>query len=173
MRESTAGTHVGPLASAGILLGTGLGGFVDGVLLHQVLQWHNMLSSRLPPTNLIDMKINMVWDGLFHVFTWLVTALGLILLFRAGRRPDVPWSARVLLGGMIAGWGLFNFVEGLIDHQLLGIHHVHPGSGQLAWDLGFLASGVLFMAVGFVMIRQARRASHPPRPGTLHPHAAE
>jgi uncharacterized membrane protein len=29
----------------GILLGIGLGGFVDGIVLHQILQWHHMLTS--------------------------------------------------------------------------------------------------------------------------------
>ena len=29
----------------GLLLGIGLGGFVDGILLHQILQWHHMLTS--------------------------------------------------------------------------------------------------------------------------------
>lgn len=29
----------------GVLLGLGLGGFVDGILLHQILQRHHMLSS--------------------------------------------------------------------------------------------------------------------------------
>jgi nucleoside-diphosphate kinase len=28
----------------GILLGIGLGGFVDGIVLHQMLQWHHMLT---------------------------------------------------------------------------------------------------------------------------------
>jgi uncharacterized membrane protein len=31
--------------TAGILLGIGLGGFVDGIALHQIFQWHNMLSN--------------------------------------------------------------------------------------------------------------------------------
>jgi uncharacterized membrane protein len=52
------------------------------------------------------------------------------------------------------GAGLFNFVEGLIDHQILGIHHVKPGSNQLAWDLAFLASGVLLIAVGWIMVNR-------------------
>jgi uncharacterized membrane protein len=148
--------HYGPLISAGILLGTGLGGFVDGILLHQILQWHNMLSSVRPPTDLIEMKYNMVWDGLFHAFTWIVVCIGLWRLWLVGTRADVPWSARTLLGSMIMGWGLFNFIEGLIDHQLLGIHHVHPGVGELAWDLGFLAFGVCEIAAGLVMIRAGR-----------------
>src|SRR4051794_35429080 len=29
----------------GTILGVGLGGFVDGILLHQILQWHHMLTS--------------------------------------------------------------------------------------------------------------------------------
>lgn len=148
--------HLGPIISSGILLGTGLGGFADGILLHQILQWHNMLSSVRPPVDLVSMKYNMLWDGLFHAFTWLMTVLGLARLWRAGRRADVPWSGHAFVGALILGWGLFNFVEGLIDHQLLGIHHVHPGAGELAWDLGFLALGVLQLGVGTVMIRSAQ-----------------
>lgn len=161
--------HQGALISAGVLLGTGLGGFVDGILLHQILQWHSMLSSRLPPTDLVTMKINMFWDGLFHAFTWLMTVLGLGLLWRAGQRPEVPWSTRTLLGSLAIGWGAFNAVEGLIDHQFLGIHHVHPGEGQLLWDLGFLLSGVLLIAGGWALVRAGRedtlaRGAVPPGP---------
>lgn len=28
-------------AAAGILFGLGLGGFFDGIVLHQILQWHH------------------------------------------------------------------------------------------------------------------------------------
>src|SRR5687768_7387851 len=146
---------------AGILIGIGLGGFVDGILLHQILQWHNMLSSHTPPTDLVAMKYNMVWDGLFHALTWIMCATGIALLFRAARRPDVPWSGRILVGSMLGGWGLFNFVEGLIDHQLLGIHHVHPGDAQLAWDLGFIAFGLAEIAGGWWAIRSGRPDSMP------------
>jgi uncharacterized membrane protein len=149
-------THHGAIISAGILLGTGLGGFVDGILLHQILQWHNMLSSVRPPVDLVEMKYNMIWDGLFHAFTWTVTAIGVWRLWAAGKRPDVPWSTRTFVGSLILGWGLFNFIEGLLDHQLLGIHHVHPGAGQLAWDLGFLAFGLIEIAGGWWAIRAGR-----------------
>src|SRR3954464_455032 len=90
------------LISAGLLLGIGMGGFVDGIVFHQILQLHNMLSARRPPTTVVNIEINMVWDGLFHAFTWLTTAVGLLMLFRAGRRTDVPWSGSILLGGMLA-----------------------------------------------------------------------
>src|SRR3954451_11934492 len=99
------GTHDGAILSAGILLGAGLGGFLDGIVLHQIMQWHNMLSTVRPPTDLVTMKYNMVWDGLFHAFTWSMTATGLAMLWRAGQRSDVPWSTRVFLGALCMGWG--------------------------------------------------------------------
>lgn len=92
------------LIAAGLFLGIGLGGFIDGIGLHQILQWHNMLSSRIPPVTLVAMKYNMIWDGLFHALTCTMTVIGVALLFRAGRRA-APWSGRVLLGAMLAGWG--------------------------------------------------------------------
>jgi uncharacterized membrane protein len=148
--------ETGPLVAAGILLGAGLGGFADGILLHQILQWHSMLSSVRPPTDLVSMKYNMVFDGLFHAFTWMTTAVGVARLWRAGARSDIPWSTATFVGSLLVGWGLFNSVEGVIDHQLLGIHHVHPGSAELAWDLGFIGSGVLMLLAGFVLIRRGR-----------------
>ena len=150
-------THSGAIISAGILIGVGLGGFIDGIVLHQILQWHNMLSSVVPPVDLVSMKYNMVWDGLFHALTWLMTAAGITRLWLAGRRADVPWSTSTFVGSMATGWGLFNFVEGVIDHHLLGVHHVHPGGGELAWDLAFLASGILLVGLGWMGIRRGRR----------------
>lgn len=147
----------GPLLAAGVLLGTGLGGFVDGIVLHQILQWHNMLSSKIAPTDLVAMKQNMLWDGVFHAATWLMTAAGLALLWRAGQRSDVPWSTRAFVGALALGWGLFNVVEGIIDHHLLGLHHVHPGRDELAWDVGFLVFGAMLAAGGTLLIRAGKR----------------
>jgi uncharacterized membrane protein len=149
-------TRASAIISSGILLGAGMGGFFDGILLHQILQWHNMLSSVRPPTDLVAMKYNMFWDGMFHAFTWLMTSLGLARLWYAGKRADVPWSSRTFAGSLLIGWGLFNSVEGVIDHQLLGLHHVHPGQAQLAWDLGFIASGLLMLGVGWMAVRAGR-----------------
>jgi uncharacterized membrane protein len=155
-------THRGAILSSGLLLGAGLGGFLDGILLHQILQWHNMLSSVRPPVDLVSMKYNMLWDGLFHALTWTMTAAGLVRLWRAGRRSDVPWSGRTFAGASIMGWGLFNLIEGLVDHLLLGIHHVHPGEGQVAWDIGFLCLGLLQTAIGQALIQAGKADTTPP-----------
>jgi uncharacterized membrane protein len=144
--------RLGPLVAAGALLGIGLGGFVDGILLHQILQWHHMLTARLPATDLVNLKVNMVWDGLFHAFTWLTTVAGLALLWRATGRSDVVRSTPAFAGSLALGWGLFNVVEGMIDHELLQIHHVHPGDEQLSWDVAFLVLGAALIAAGWTAI---------------------
>lgn len=72
-----------PLISSGILMGAGLGGFFDGILFHQILQVHSMLSARIPPVDVVSIKVNMMWDGFFHAAVWLMTLVGLAMLFRA------------------------------------------------------------------------------------------
>lgn len=146
-----------PLITAGTLLGIGMGGFVDGILFHQLLQTHNMLSARLPKTSIANMEVNMFWDGMFHALTWTMTAIGLAMFWRAARRPEVPWSGKTFVGALFLGWGLFNLVEGLIDHHLLHLHHVVERLGVSAFDYAFLASGIVFIVGGWAAIRSARR----------------
>jgi len=159
-----------PLISAGTLLGIGLGGFVDGIVFHQLLQVHNMLSAKFPvsgdmdPRSLaVNLEINMFWDGLFHVFCWFMTAIGLGLLWKAVRRPGVMLSTPAFVGSLSLGWGIFNLVEGIIDHHLLHIHHVTETANHLVWDLAFLASGVVLVLIGGWLILSSGRESELPR----------
>lgn len=158
-----------PLVAAGVALGVGLGGMLDGIVLHELLQWHSMLSSVVPRHDLAAMHVNMFWDGMFHALMWLVTAAGLALFWRASRAPAAAWSGRLLAAGMLAGWGAFNLVEGLIDHQWLGLHHVKPGPTQLAWDLGYLASGVVLLLVAAIVGRAPAARAITRRPRTEVP----
>lgn len=143
---------------AGILLGLGLGGFFDGIVLHQVLQWHHMVSSvGWPPDSLRNLQVNTLADGLFHGVAWLFTAAGILDLWRRGRRRHAPWPWRALAGAVLLGFGLFNLVEGVVDHHLLGLHHVNetaPPGRWLLWDLGFLAWGAAMVAGGWGLLRQ-------------------
>lgn len=160
---NTPRTHDGALIAAATLIGIGLGGFVDGILFHQILQWHHMISTPVPPTDLVGVQVNMVWDGFFHTFCWIMILVGLVLLWRAVLRAEEPWPTRMFVGSLLVGAGLFNVVEGIVDHEILGIHHVHPGSGQLAWDLGFIATGVVLLCVGAWLVRSASSAAPSPR----------
>lgn len=160
--KETAGTWLGlprpgkRLIQAGILLGLGLGGFFDGIVFHQILQWHHMVSDHADPSIAGDLEFNVMMDGFFHAATYLFTIGGIVLLWRAWSRPAVAVSGRTLAGATILGWGLFNLLEGGLNHHLLGIHHVRAGGpgGTLLWDLSFLLWGVLFVAVGYLTVRR-------------------
>ncbi|PPS43602.1 DUF2243 domain-containing protein [Chroococcidiopsis sp. TS-821] len=153
MVVSKATQRYSPLIVAGVFLGLGLGGFFDGIILHQILQWHHMLSSIRPATTVSELELNMLGDGLFEAGTWVMTIVGVALLWRAGKREDVPWSSRTFFGSILVGAGLFNLIEGLIDHQILGIHHVKPGANELIWDISFLAIGAILATIGWLLIR--------------------
>jgi len=96
-----------------------------------------------------------------------MTAVGLGLLWRASKRADVLWSTRALVGSLAIGWGLFNLIEGIVDHHLLGIHHVRSGPDQLAWDLAFLAFGAALVIGGWMLTRPTPRPRMAARPGTV------
>jgi uncharacterized membrane protein len=66
------------------VLGLGLGGFVDGIVAHQLLEWHHMLSSRYPPTSEHHLRLNMVGDGVFHAGCLVLVVVGVFLLARLG-----------------------------------------------------------------------------------------
>ncbi len=146
------------LITAGILFGLGLGGFFDGIVLHEILQWHHMLTGiGYPDTTVAGLKINTLADGFFHLGTYILTVGGLVVLSLALERGKLSWSSRIFGGALLMGAGIFNLVEGVIDHHLLGIHHVKPGPNELAWDLGFLAVGALLAFIGWLLLGAGRR----------------
>jgi uncharacterized membrane protein len=149
----TGSTSDGSAVTVGtILLGIGLGGLFDGIVLHQILQWHHMLSAHTPPDSLASLEQNTLADGLFHAVAWVFTLIGVLLIWGAMRYgASMGWSR--LTGGLLAGWGGFNLVEGLVDHHLLGVHHVRLGPDQLLYDVGFLAWGAIMLAGGTVLLR--------------------
>lgn len=143
--------------AAGILLGLGLGGFFDGIVLHQILQWHHMVSTPTPPDTLENLQINTLGDGIFHAATWILTVAGVSVLMSSNGARHESGGTRTLIGGMLAGWGLFNTAEGVIDHHVLRLHHVRPGPDEMLYDLGFLVWGVVMLVLGLAMVRRAAR----------------
>ena len=147
------------LIVAAILLGLGLGGFFDGIVLHQILQWHHMVSTPTPPNTLENLELNTLGDGIFHAATWLLTLTGVLVLTTSNGARHQEEGGRTLIGGMLVGWGSFNVVEGLVDHHLLGLHHVRPGPDELVYDVGFLIWGGIMLLVGVALIRRARQSA--------------
>lgn len=151
---------------AGIILGLGLGGFVDGILLHQIIHWHNMGSAALPPTTIDAMTDNMRWDGFFHAAVWLLTATGVYWLLLDARRGRPLPDAKAFTGLLILGWGLFNLVEGIIDHHFLGLHHVRDLPAHVPlYDWLFLGIGGLgFILLGWLLARGPMTVDMPSAP---------
>lgn len=153
-----------PLTTAGTVLGIGIGGFIDGIILHQILQMHEMLSNKIPATDYIGKSINMFWDGIFHAFCLIVTIIGIILLWKVSKRSNADHSGRLLTAGLFLGWGIFNLVEGIIDHQILQLHNVieYAHNHQPANYL-FLGISVVMILFGYMIIRSHHRSHHWPQ----------
>src|SRR4028118_2311462 len=88
----------GPVIAAATLIGIGMGGFIDGILFHQLLQWHQMLSAKIPPDTVVNKNVNMFWDGVFHAFNWLTTLTGVIMLWRLVNRENVSKASPLFYG---------------------------------------------------------------------------
>jgi uncharacterized membrane protein len=114
--------------------------------------------------------VNTLGDGLFHAFTYVVTVVGVFLLWSGARQRHAPWSTSPLIGLLLIGWGAFNLVEGVVDHLILGIHHVNetvPREQWIWWDLAFLVWGVAMIVIGWWLFRTDQNEHE--RPGIGEP----
>jgi uncharacterized membrane protein len=144
-----------------LVVGIGLSGFFDGILLHQVLQWHHLLSL-VPGEPFRDIGTQILADGLFHVLMYLITAAGLWLLWR--RRGELASDAggwRSVAGGGLAGFGLWNIIDVGFFHWTLGIHRIRVNvPDPLAYDVAWLAAlGLLPLGVAWLLLRDRRSGS--------------
>lgn len=123
---------------AGGVLGFALGGFFDGILLHQVLQWHHFLSL-VPGEALRDIRVQILWDGLFHVAVYAVAAVGLALLWRARGGFAASGADRRLLAAALLGFAAWQAVDIVVFHWIVGIHRIRVDvPDPLLWDVGWL-----------------------------------
>ena len=81
------------IRTAALLLGFGLGAFLEGILLHPVM-------------------------GTFYIFVWAVTAGGVLTLWLGIRGPGPLPSGRIFMAYALIGWGVFNMLEGIASHDL-------------------------------------------------------
>lgn len=136
----------------GIGLGVALGGFFDGILLHQILQWHHLLS--LVP-GMTDLRTQVLWDGYFHALMYVLAAVALWGLWRM----RLEGSGRALAGALLVGFGLWHVADSVLSHWLLGIHRIRVDSdAPLVWDLiWFTAFGLAPLALGWLVLRRRGR----------------
>jgi uncharacterized membrane protein len=147
---------------AGFLLGFALGGFFDGILLHQVLQWHHLLSG-LEGSAFRDLRVQVLADGLFHALMYVLAGVGLWLLCRARGELADPRADRVLLATALLGFGAWHVADGVLSHWILQIHRIRMDTANpLVWDLiWFFVFGVAFLAAGWLLQRRTGAAGTP------------
>lgn len=92
-----------PLSITAIILGIGIGGFIDGIFFHQILQWHGMFTNKLPADTIIGKSVNMFWDGIFHLLTLTAVIIGVVSLTRMLRIHNINCSPKLVWGGFFAG----------------------------------------------------------------------
>ena len=129
---------------AGFVLGLGLLGAVDGVVFHQLLQWHHVVDHP-------DHSLEMVSDGIFNALVAALMVWACVKIFRDAKYDRLAHSWRTFVGAIITGGGAFNLVEGLVNHQILQVHHVKPGPNEFVYDMLFLLSGVVLLLIGYLV----------------------
>jgi uncharacterized membrane protein len=156
---AAAPTSPREFVAGSLTFGFGLGGLADGIVLHQLLQWHNLISEQLPRDSQAALEQNLFWDGVFHLSTTLILVLGFLLIWHGWERQERVTGNLAALGGLtLIGWGGFHVVDQLVFHELLNLHNIHEDAQNVAlYNWGFLAIGLVLAAGGWLLLRTRGR----------------
>lgn len=134
------------------LTGFALGGFFDGILFHQVLQWHHLVSLWAPAE---DLAFQVFWDGVFHAAHYGIAALGGWMLWRRRAAAAAPGAGRILAGWAWLGFGAWHLLDVTLIHWVLGMHRARLDvPNPLAWDMIFVALGLAGLVAGWLALRR-------------------
>lgn len=113
------------------------GGFFDGILLHQILQWHHLLSG-IQTGALGSLAAQVAADGAFHALMYVIATLGLIELCRA-RLVSASFDAQPSSGLFWIGFGVWHILDTVLSHWITGIHRVKmDADSPLIWDIAWV-----------------------------------
>ena len=95
-----------PSKASGLVCGLGLGGFVDGIVLHRILQRHHMVShiEEYPVATVAGLEVNTLADGFCHVATWFLVMAASVAALTAWRKGRLAPSWSFHLGLVLTGW---------------------------------------------------------------------
>ena len=124
------------------MLGFGFMGAMDGIIFHQLLQWHSVVMETTRSGQILS-------DGIFHFAVTVALVAGGFILWLAGNPTSQKQGVKQVIGWFFIGAGLFNLVEGIINHHILQIHRVKPGDpNALLYDIAFLILGAILFLIG-------------------------
>jgi len=141
--------------AASFVLGFALSGFFDGVLLHQILQWHHLLSL-VEAEAVKDLRVQVFADGAFHAMMYVVAVVGLVMLWRGRDGLAEPGGSRRFWVGLALGFGAWNVVDVVVFHWILNFHHIRLDVvDPIAWDIGWLiAFGAIPILLALFLARR-------------------
>jgi uncharacterized membrane protein len=143
-----------------VLVGVGVAGSLDEIVLHQLLRWHHFYDRGSQAAGLIT-------DGIFHLGSTAALVIGLVLLVQRWRTARGP--LRQSVAGVLVGAGGFNLYDGIIQHKLLRLHQVRAGaSNNLPYDLVFIGVAAVVLLAGLLLLRWPVRRE-PRQVGTVRP----
>lgn len=130
----------------GATTGFGLGGMIDVVLFHLVLQHHHLLSGYIDPRSDGGLRANILYDGLFVLLMLGIMFVGLGMLWRRVNGGNARVSNKILGGAILVGAGVFNVFDGIITHYVFGFHDVvHDTS---VWNPHWVVVSLLLLGSG-------------------------
>ena len=132
------------------IAGFGVGGLVDVLVFHLVLQWHHLVSAFVTPNTLQGLRTNLYYDGLFSLAMVAVTVLGCALVWRGLDRSEERHSPIRSLGGVLVGAGAFNAFDGIVDHYVLHVHDVVHGTQ--AFNPHWVGASLLLLGAGILLL---------------------
>jgi uncharacterized membrane protein len=138
----------------GVLVGVGVAGSLDEIVLHQLLRWHHFYDRGSQAAGLIA-------DGVFHLASVVVLVAGLVPLVDRWRAGG---SWRQGVAAILVGAGGFNLYDGIVQHKLLGLHQVRAGApDNLPYDVAFIGLAAVVLLAGLLLLRGAGVPERPAR----------
>jgi uncharacterized membrane protein len=153
MPEQSAVTASRSANAPSVLTGIGLGAFMDGIVFHQVLQWHHLVVEYQDDDTLPGLESNTFWDGVFHIACWVIVLVG-VLWLRARGTEARALGPRRFAGLLLVGVGTFHVVDQIVFHVILQAHHIRMVENYQVYDWSYFAVGLLLIAVGRALWRR-------------------
>ena len=133
---------------SGVLIGIGTMALIDEIIFHQLLQWHHFF-------DFDTTQFGIFSDGLLNSFALFAIVAGIFLFAHVTRMHT--YSRMRWYAGIFLGLGSFQLFDGVVSHKLLRIHQIRYNVDLLPYDIAWITSALLLLAVGAFLWYRTRK----------------
>ncbi len=133
---------------SGLLIGIGAMALIDEIIFHQLLQWHHFF-------DFDTTQFGIFSDGLLNSFALFAIVAGIFLFAHVTKvhtYSPARWAA-----GLFLGLGAFQLFDGVVSHKLLRIHQIRYNVDVLPYDIAWISSSLLLLAIGAYLWYRTRK----------------